>query len=297
MAIKDGALTQAPYYYRFTFGEADISVVSDGPLALGPPGSNFLGVTEQEALRMLERHFLPTDDIVLEQNVPVIDLNGRRLLFETGMGDVKVFGPRTGQLQKRLHAAGIDPASIDAVVLSHAHIDHVGGICRDDGTPLFPNAQVYVSERDFKDWTDESRLDTSFGNQIVVARKNLLPVRDRLVFFRDGEEFLPGVQAVASPGHTFGHHCFMITSAGKVFCMLGDLTHHPVLLMERPLMEFLYDSDPKLSAQSRVRILGMLADQKIPIMSYHFAWPGLGHIGRDGEGFRYFPAPMQLDPL
>jgi glyoxylase-like metal-dependent hydrolase (beta-lactamase superfamily II) len=291
------ARPQSPYFYRFKLGDADVSVVTDGPLELGDASSNFVGVSEEEVRRMLARHYLPTDDVVLEQNVPVVEIGGKTVLFETGMGEVKIFGPRTGQLQKSLRAAGIDPASVDAVVLSHAHIDHAGGVCAPDGTPLFPDAQIYISERDFIDWTDESRLSSPFGNQVEVARKILLPVRDRLVFFKDGQEFLPGIQAIAAPGHTFGHHCFMVSSAGASFCFLGDLTHHHVLLMEKPLMEFAYDADPKQSAQTRTRLLGMLADQRIPVMSYHFAWPGFGNVGRDGDGFRYFPAPMQLDPL
>jgi glyoxylase-like metal-dependent hydrolase (beta-lactamase superfamily II) len=297
-AVNSETRPRSPYFYGFDVGDADISIVSDGPLALGSPGSNFLGATESDVQKMLERHFLPTDEIVLEQNVPVIDIGGKRILFDTGMGDVKIFGPRTGQLPKRLAAAGIDPATIDAVVLSHCHIDHVGGICRDDGSPRFPNALVYLSERDFVDWTDESRLgDSIFGSTVLAARKNLLPIRDRLVFFKDGQEFLPGIHAMASPGHTFGHHCFMLQTSGRSLCLLGDLTHHHVLLFENPLMEFAYDSDPKLSAQTRNRILGMLSDQRIPVLSYHFAWPGLGNVGREQGGYRYFATPMQIDPL
>ncbi len=194
-------------FHRFMVGEAEITVVSDGPLALGDPGSNFVGVSRDEVRQMLERHFLPTDDVVLDQNIPIVEIGGKKIMFETGMGNMKMFGRWTGRLQRSLAEAGIDPAEIDAVVCSHAHIDHVGGICSDDGTPLFPNAQVYISERDFGDWTDESRLNSDFGVQVGVARRNLLPVRDRLVFFKDGEEFLTGVQAVAAPGHTLGHHC------------------------------------------------------------------------------------------
>ena len=85
---------------------------------------------------------------------------------------------------------------------------------------------------------------------VVHARKNLLPVRDRIVFIKDGQEFLPGVQAIAAPGHTVGHTIFMVTSAGKSFAFLGDLTHHAVLLLEKPRMEFSYDTDPKQAAAS-----------------------------------------------
>jgi glyoxylase-like metal-dependent hydrolase (beta-lactamase superfamily II) len=114
------------------------------------------------------------------------------------------------------------------------------------------------------------------------------------VFFKDGQEILPGVQALAAPGHTVGHHIFMISSGGKSFAFLGDLTHHQILLMEKPRMEFSYDTDPKQAAESRVRMLDMLAANKIAVMSYHYPWPGHGHVVKTGDGFHYIPEPMVM---
>jgi glyoxylase-like metal-dependent hydrolase (beta-lactamase superfamily II) len=102
---------------------------------------------------------------------------------------------------------------------------------------------------------------------VTHARKNLLPVRDRLVFYKDGQEVLPGITAMAAPGHTVGHHIFMINSDGKSFAFLGDLTHHQILLLEMPRMQFSYDTDPNQAAESRVKMLDMLAANKIPVMS------------------------------
>lgn len=286
--------TQAPYYYRFGFGEAEVTVVSDGPLPLGDPGASFLGVAKEEVQGMLRANFLPVDNVVLEQNVPIVNIGGRLVMFDTGMGTSKMFGPTTGRLVKSMQEAGIDPASIDAIVCTHGHIDHIGGIVDAADKPLFPNAQVYISQADFDFWTDEKNLGTPLKDFVVHARKNLLPVRDRIQFVKDGQEFLTGIQAISAPGHTLGHTIYMISSGGKSFCFVGDLTHHAVLLLERPRMEFAYDSDPKMSAETRVRLLGRFADSKTPIMSYHFAWPGFGHVARAGDGFRYFAEPMKM---
>jgi len=86
----------------------------------------------------------------------------------------------------------------------------------------------------------------------------------------------------------------MISSGDKQLCYIGDLTLHPVLLMQKPLTEFAYDTDPKQSAQTRVKTLTMLAEKRIPILAYHFAWPGIGHVAKQGDGFRYYPEPMNM---
>jgi glyoxylase-like metal-dependent hydrolase (beta-lactamase superfamily II) len=289
---------QAPYFYRFNHGKMQATVVSDGPIPLGDPSGAFLGASKEEIAKLLTDNFLPADNTVLEQNVLVLNTGDRLVLFDTGMGTSTMFGPNQGKLLASLKAAGIDPKDIDAVVATHGHCDHVWGIMADDGKPNFPNAQVYISQADFDFWTDEKKLemkDPAFMKPFVEgARKNLLPVRDRIVFVKDGQEFLPGIQAISAPGHTVGHTVFMITSDGKSMCNIGDLTHHQILLVEKPRFEFAYDTDPKQSANSRVRVLDMLASQKIPLLAYHFPWPGYGHVAKQGDGFRYFPAAMQM---
>jgi glyoxylase-like metal-dependent hydrolase (beta-lactamase superfamily II) len=286
--------TQSPYWHRFNLGGAEVTVVSDGPLPLGPPKGTFIGVPDDEVKKMLSDNFLSPDNIVLEQNSPIVNTGDKLILFDTGMGTSKLFGATTGRQQKSMAEAGIKPEDIDAVVLSHAHIDHIGGIVGADDKPLFPNAQYYIAQSDFDYWTDEGKMGSGLKDFVVHARKNLLPVRDRLVYFKDGQEFLPGVQAMAAPGHTVGHHIFMVTSEGKSFCFLGDLSHHAVLLLEKPRMEFSYDTDPKQAAATRVKMLDMLAANKIAVMSYHFAWPGYGHVAKVGDGFHYYPEPMTM---
>jgi glyoxylase-like metal-dependent hydrolase (beta-lactamase superfamily II) len=197
--------------------------------------------------------------------------------------------PAMGRLAGNMAAAGIDPATIDAVVVSHPHIDHIGGIMAADGSHNFPNAQIYLHAADLDFWLDDARLGTPAEGSALAARKNLIPNRDRIVFYADGEEFLPGVQAIHAPGHTVGHTVFMITSGRAALCHIGDLTHH-LILVERPRMEIAFDTDPQQGAQSRLRMFDMLAATRISFMSYHLAWPGRGHLERRGEGFRYVAA-------
>jgi glyoxylase-like metal-dependent hydrolase (beta-lactamase superfamily II) len=292
------ATDQAPYYYRFNHGKIQATIVSDGPLHIGEPSASFLATPKEEIAKMLTDNFLSPTNVVLEQNVLVLNTGDKMVLFDTGMGSSKIFGPNAGKLLSTLKAASIDPKDIDAVVATHAHQDHIWGIMADDGSRHFPNAQIYISKAEFAFWTDEAKLgmtDPPYMKMTVEgARKNLLPNRDRMVFFKDGQEFLPGIQAMSTPGHTVGHTVFMITSDGKTLAVIGDLTHHQVLLTLKPRLQFINDTYPEQAAKTRVRVLDMLATNRIPLLGYHFPWPGLGHVAKFGDGFQYFPAPMQM---
>ena len=128
---------------------------------------------------------------------------------------------------------------------------------------------------------------------LAQAKKNLLPVRDRIVFIKDGQEFLPGITAIGAPGHTVGHTVFKISSGGKSMVYIGDLTHHPVLLMEKPLTEFAYDTDPKQSAQSRVKMLTRFATEDADCgLSLRLA--GLRPRGEAGRRVQVLPEPMNM---
>ena len=289
---------QAPHYYRFMLGDARATIVSDGYLPIGKPSSTFQNVAPGEVDRQLEDNFLPTHNMLAEQNVLVIELDGKIVVFDTGMGSLKEykgvrFGETPGQLMKNLAVAGIDPASVSAVVLSHAHIDHCGGIIGEDDAEHFPNAEFFVSRKEFEYWTD---IDQPNHLQRDQARRNLLPVHNRIHFVEDGEEFLPGVTAISTPGHSPGHMCFRIARGDQTLTFLGDLVHHHVLLVQTPLMEFLFDEDPQLSAQTRVKTLKDLAEGRNWCLGFHLPWPGLGHFVKDGEGYRFIASPMRMLP-
>lgn len=285
--------TQAPSFYRFKIGSIEATVVSDGPLPIGPASRTFRGPSEAELGKMFADHFLPTDNVVLDQNALVINTGDRLVLFDTGMSSVKRPNTQTGRLLTSLKQAGIDPKDIDAVVLTHPHIDHSGGMVADDGSRNFPNAQVYMTEVDYDFWMDSKRIGTPAEGSARTAQKNLPPYRDRMIFIKDGQEILPGVQAMHTPGHTVGHTVYMITSGGKTICNIGDVAHH-VILFEHPRIEVAFDTDSRQGAESRVKLFDMLAAQRIPLLVFHMPWPGLGQLAKHGDGFRYVPSPMQL---
>jgi glyoxylase-like metal-dependent hydrolase (beta-lactamase superfamily II) len=288
------ASSQVPYFYRFILDKFQVTVVSDGPLPLGEPSATMKGQTKEELAKALADNFLPSDKLILEQNVLVLNTGSKLVLFDTGMGTAKAFGPTTGRLLKSLEEAKISPAAIDDVICSHGHIDHIGGLADAKGKRYFPNANVWITKADYDFWTDESKLSGDLKLFVQHARQNLLPYKDRTKWIEDGKDVVPGVQAMVSPGHTVGHSVFLVKSGSKTLAVTADTTHHQIILTEKPRTEFSYDSDPKQAVQSRLKVFDMVASQKIPLLAYHFPWPGYGYLGKQGDGYRYYPAPMEL---
>lgn len=286
-----------PDWYRTRLGDFEVTTVGDGDLDLGEPAAGFPQHPRDDLTQLLRSNFRSTDKLILPQNCFVVNTGRNMILFDTGVGYTRPFGPNTGMLLANLRAAGIMPEQIDAVVCSHAHIDHVWGIIGGDDKPNFPKAQVFLSKADFDYWTDEQRVSAQgwLGTFVQGARRNLLPVRDRLTFVEDGKEVLPGVTAVSAPGHTVGHTAFVIQSGNAKAMFIGDLAHHEIIMLRRPLIEFSFDTDSKLSAQSRMRLLRVLAQERIGVLSYHFAFPGIGHVAAEGEGFGWYPLPWGVN--
>ncbi|MGD9919984.1 MAG: MBL fold metallo-hydrolase [Pseudorhodoplanes sp.] len=288
--------TQAPAYYRYKLGSFEVTVVSDGPLGLGALQDNiFAGISKADFTKILHDNYLPSDAVEMDQNVVVVNTGEKLVLFDTGDGGSTMFGPKSGRLIANLRAAGIDPKEIDVVALTHAHPDHCWGLMATDGKPNFPNAQIALSQADFDFWTDEGKAAMGDMMKALVGgtRRHLIPNRERIAFVTDGQEVVPGIRAIATPGHTVGHLAFAITSGGKTLVNTGDVAHHHIVSMQQPRAAFSYDTDGAQGVASRLRTFDMLATDRLPFVSYHFPWPGLGYVARHGDAYRYFPAPMQ----
>jgi glyoxylase-like metal-dependent hydrolase (beta-lactamase superfamily II) len=285
---------KAPAWYRFKLGDFEATVVSDGTLNLGPAAGLYPKTPKETVEGVLASQFLPSAPVVVQENCLVLNTGDKLVLFDSGMGSYKVFGPAAGRLENALAASGIKPDDIDAIILTHGHIDHLSGIMSDDGKRLFPNAQIIMSKVEHDFWTDEAKTSSTGVMKLLVdsARKNLLPNRDRMVFVEDGKEAIKGVSVVSSRGHTPGHTAYLLSSAGQNFLFTGDIVTNTAISFGHPDWVFSFDADPAMASETRKRVLDMATQDKITLIGYHFGFPGIGHAAKEGDAYRFVPAAM-----
>ncbi|HEX4252527.1 MAG TPA: MBL fold metallo-hydrolase [Pseudonocardia sp.] len=288
---------------RFRHGELECTVVSDGPIHLGPARDAFPGAEPAELDELLQRHYQPTEQVSLEQNLLLVEAGGQLVLFDTGVGtnlDLGrgFFGPQTGRAIPNLRAAGVEPADIDIVAITHGHPDHCWGLVDDDHRPLYPNARIAISRTDYEFWTDVSRIHDGMTDHMkdhfTGAHRNLTPYRDRLLLLEDGDQVADGITAIATPGHSPGHLVYSVSSAGQTMLVWGDLCHHQVLLLKRPQWGFVFDHDGPAATAQRLRIYQLADEGRHTVFAYHFPFPGRGHLLRDGDEYTWLPLPLEL---
>lgn len=193
-------------------------------------------------------------------------------------------GPAGSALPAALAAAGTRPEDVALVVISHWHPDHLGGAVA-DGAPAFPNATVRFPAEELA-FLEEAGAGGSGGPATALGQVRVLRDAGVLEPYGDGDEVAPGVRAVAAFGHTPGHHAFVLDGA---LLHLADAAANPLVSLARPDWAFAFDGDPAAAAETRRRLLGRAVDEGLVLFASHFPFPGLGHVARDGDGFRFTP--------
>ncbi len=220
---------------------------------------------------------------------PVLVNTGDRLvLFDTGRGALSQ--PQSGNLLKALATLDIRASDIDVVVLTHMHADHTGGLTEND-VPTFSNARYVTNPIEFDYW---EKLGPAANQSARVFAENVLPLKDKFDFIDPGDQVVPGITAVAAYGHTPGHTVYTVEANEQKLMLTADTANHYVWSLAYPDWRVAYDIDKAQAAETRRRIFGMIAEERIPFIGYHMPYPALGFVEAVGDGFRYVPATYQL---
>jgi glyoxylase-like metal-dependent hydrolase (beta-lactamase superfamily II) len=282
---------QAPGVYRHKLGEFELTVLSDGNLPLEP--TLFTG-DQARAQQLLENSFLPKHSTTTAVNVWMINTGDKLVLVDTGASSH--FAPTLGLLPRHLAAAGVDPAMIDAIIITHMHPDHIPGLVKADKTMLFENAIVYVNADEYAFWTSSEIYKKApdaakgFFDLALMAIKPYAAA-GKVQTFKDGAAPLPGLTAIAAPGHTVGHSMVHVCSAGSDLLLWGDVVHNGFLQFPEPDRSVAYDADPAMAIASRKKVFDMVATDKLLFGGNHLPFPGLGHAAKASTGYAYVPLP------
>jgi glyoxylase-like metal-dependent hydrolase (beta-lactamase superfamily II) len=284
-------------YYRFRIGEISATVLSDGMIG-GPPRIYASDAPEAELQEVLRRAFLPTDHLALNLNTLLIETGGWRILIEAGAGGT--MGPNGGRLFENLAAIGLSAADIDAIVISHTHPDHVGNLRAADGGRAFPRATVFLpkADWDFFVLTDPDLsympVPEEFRLRFAAAIKSSLqPVTSDVELYEAGAEILPGLTTIVASGHTPGMATFLVHSGNDQLMLTGDLAYHPVVNVDRSWLPG-PDRDKETALASRRRIFDRAAADQIPVLGFHYPFPGLGRMLKTDGGYAWVPANWQF---
>ncbi len=289
---------QAGGYYRFSIGDVEAVVISDGNLNFQPIQPTWAPEASKEELEgALRSAFLSPDRLTLDVNTLLLKIGGELVLVDTGAGNL--FGPALGKMPERLAAAGFRPAQVTAVVISHAHGDHYGGLLDGAGKPAFPNAAYFASKTEVDYWMgpdpDMSKMRIPEANKKVFAsnaKKYLGAIKERLTPVAEGQKIVSGMEVVSAPGHTPGHIALLVSSGKETLLQAADTAHHHVLMFAHPEWTSAFDSDPQMGAETRRKLLDRAAADGMRVLGYHLPFPGIGHVRRaKGGAFEWLPEP------
>lgn len=278
-----------PGYYQMALGDIQVTSLSDGTI---PQKLNELlkDAKPVEVKQLLKNNF-QTETLECSVNAYLVKTGGKLILIDVGTSDV--YGPALGHLTAALEKIGYKPGQINAVLLTHIHMDHIGGLTK--GNELtFPNADVYISkiESDFYlNPANKGKAPEGMKGFFDGAVLKLSPIikAGKLKTFEFGSELFPGVTPVASPGHTPGHSFYAVESKGQKLMLWGDIIVSDVVQFTNPSITSVYDYDPKAAMVTRTKALADAAAKGYWVGISHSSFPGIGHIKPNGKSFKLIP--------
>jgi glyoxylase-like metal-dependent hydrolase (beta-lactamase superfamily II) len=268
-------------------GDVTVTALNDGQFQASTAIVN--GVAEDQAAAAEAAAFR-----VLPPRITIssylLEIGGRKVLVDTGCGTA--FGPAMGRARGKLDTLGIKPADIAAVLVTHAHVDHVSGLVDGDGKPWYPNAEIVINGLESAFWLDDAHAaaapEAEKGN-FAIAQGALRPYAARTRTVAHGQEGLPGITCHHLPGHTPGHSGWLIASGKESLFIWGDVVHLPGIQFALPQAGLAFDTDSDQARATRAKALDMAATDRLLVAGMHLDFPSFGHVVRAGGAYAFVP--------
>jgi glyoxylase-like metal-dependent hydrolase (beta-lactamase superfamily II) len=283
--------------HRYPVGEIEVIVVPDGERTAPVPEGFVLNAPIDEVKAAYVAHGIPDGQGNTPFNPTVIRTVGKTVLVDTGCGadTAEEPGATAGFLMRNLAAIGIDPDDVDVVIISHFHGDHVSGLVAPDGAPAFPKAEITVPAEEWRFWMDDGERERATPGRMERLfehnRQIFDPLAERVRTHAWDEEVVPGVTAIATPGHSIGHTSYLVSSQGESVFLIQDVSNHPALSLEHPGWHLAFDQDPIKAEATRRRTLEWLVSEQMPVQGFHFPFPGHAMVEAVGDAYRAVPIP------
>jgi glyoxylase-like metal-dependent hydrolase (beta-lactamase superfamily II) len=296
-AAAPSAGAQAPGFYRYKVGDYECTSINDGARTFPMPDKFVVNVAKDEALAAADAAYMPKGMVTVPFNPQLINTGKKLILIDAGNG-VANFEPTKGAVGRTLQnlvAAGIDPKNIDVVLLSHLHPDHTNGIRAADGSMAFPNAEIMVPSVDWAFWTSDENTAKAQSNEMMKnyfanVNKTFAGIESKVTKYEWGKEVAPGITSISTPGHTPGHTSFAVASGNSKILIQSDVTNIPELFLRNPDWHVAFDVDGDLAQQTRHKFYDMAAAEKMTVVGFHFTFPSVGHVEKDGDKYRLIPS-------
>jgi glyoxylase-like metal-dependent hydrolase (beta-lactamase superfamily II) len=295
-AAVSPAGAQAPGFYRYKVGSYECTSINDGARSFPLPDTFVKNVPKAEALAAAEAAYMPQGMVTVPFNPQLINTGSKLILIDSGNG-IATYEPTKGAVGRTLQnlaAAGVDPKSIDVVLMSHLHPDHTNGIRAADGSMAFPNAEIMVPSIDWAFWMSDENAAKAQSNEMMKnyfanVKKIYAGIESKVTKYDWGKEVAPGITSIAAPGHTPGHTAFAIASGDSKILIQSDVTNIPEFFLRNPDWHVAYDVDPDVAQATRHKFYDMAAAEKALVVGFHFTFPSIGHVEKDGSKYRLVP--------
>jgi glyoxylase-like metal-dependent hydrolase (beta-lactamase superfamily II) len=280
-------------FHRYKIGSIEVTALYDGVWEKAHDPGFIKDVTVDQTKAALAAAGLPTEFVSIPFTPNLVRTGGQVTLIDTGTGG-QTGGPKAGMFMKHLAAAGVDPGSVNHILITHFHPDHIFGLMTKapENKPVFPNAILHLPAVEYKFWMDPAVERLPEPRRPLAKRvQEMFPLmKDKVQVYEGDKEVVAGIRPIDSPGHTPGHTSYHVSSGSDQLIVLGDVTNIPALFVRNPGWRAAFDQDAATAEATRRKLLDRAVVEKMMVAGYHFPFPAAGKIAKDGNGYAFVPA-------